>query len=254
MIVQLYGEWAERAQDPKDYAGAVAGCQAHADTVVRSGTHAGKQVRRAIVNKGLALYIDIPDAFFFPGTVTVDGQAMRARQAELRINDPFDGHGILTATPEIERKGRKVEEFLRHPGRYWTDGLVTAPEEQVRRAIDLYWLGIDPNFDKMPEREQYRIKQMVSQPPTVEDISGFIDYGKCTQSGNVLVVEADQSYGFEDTDDQYEELPFLVALYDPQYYHLPFSGPYGSLGANDAAERDARIRNQKPPKRLGWNK
>ncbi len=44
-----------------------------------------------------------------------------------------------------------------------------------------------------------------------------------------------------------------MALYDPQYYHVPFSGPYGSLGTRDDKARDERIKNQKPPQRMGWN-
>ncbi|WP_411120338.1 hypothetical protein [Streptomyces sp. 058-1L] len=90
MIVQLYGEWVERAQGPKSYAGAVAGCQPHADQVVRTGIFDGKHVRRAIVSRGLALYVDIPDAFFGnrDAVITIDGQRLPA-VPELRGERPL---------------------------------------------------------------------------------------------------------------------------------------------------------------------
>lgn len=254
MIVQLYGEWAQRSDEPMTYQGAVANCQAFADRQKKVDVmgQQAKRFERTMINKGLALYVDIPDKFFGE-----DLASPEPGNPELRLNaldrDPYDRRSCLDHHPSDE------------PGRWWTDGLVTIPEDVLRKAIDAYWsLGEDLEQESPEVREMARkLKERVG-PPRVEDVSGLIDYARCEQSGPVLVVEGKRSWGedtrsftFEDPAGLAEELPSLVALTDPQYYHLPLTGPYGRQGDLDEVERRETAQKNKEewmkkPQRLGW--
>ncbi|MFE0381811.1 hypothetical protein ACFW1M_41070 [Streptomyces inhibens] len=96
-------------------------------------------------------------------------------------------------------------------------------------------------------------EQCWEQLPMVEDLAGFIDYSQCQRSGPVLVVESADNWRFENPASRTEAMPFLVALFDPQYYHLPITGPYGRRGDIAEAERKARVEGGEAQQRLGWN-
>lgn len=234
MIVQLNGEWAESAPDPMTHEEAVAtGCQAFAD---RQTKGEGRWTRTMISN-GLARFIDIPD-----GLLTF---AEHDAEPKLLSDDSFD---IV------------LREQRRHSVRKnWTDGLVTAPEQVLREALDAFWIEEwsmkAPEYRDASAEEREEIRQRHGQfhiPAVgIGRISLFIDFTQCQQTGPVLVVEQD-SWRFENPASYTERMPFLVALTDPHYYGYSSGSPYGSWGAAKEQERKDRIANEKQPLREGW--
>jgi hypothetical protein len=164
-------------------------------------------------------------------------------EREIRLNDVYDGRGSFDDVLSKQRRHNVVKN--------WTDGLITPPEQVLREALDAYWSAKGPPYEEASAEDREMIRRMRPETPTIEDISGLIDFTKRQQTGPVLVVEKD-SWRFEEPASRSEKLPFLVALTDPHYYHLPFTGPYGSLGDAMERERLDRIANQKPSLRTGW--
>lgn len=219
MIFQLYGEWAECSPVALSYeAAAATGCQALAD---RRKKHfsGGRKGQRPMTNKGLVLYIDVPEALkdeILPSAVTLDHVLRSQRAAGVR--------------------------------RAWTDGLITAPEPVLREALTAFWTMKNPDYELIPVQWQEGMKR--AKPPSIENLSGLIDYSQCQYSGPVLAVE-DDSWRFEDPADRAEMLPFLVALSDPHHYRLPLTGPYGSWGVFPEQREDRAAAHVAPP-RLVW--
>ncbi|MGW1996799.1 hypothetical protein [Embleya sp. NPDC001921] len=233
MIIQLYGEWTGRSDTVTGYEQAVAGCPELADRHKEYVTSGRRRFERAMLDKGLALYIDVPHHL-----LGFDDSGARGI-AEIRPNS-WDG-GFLN--------------FEVGGGRHWTDGLVTAPESVLWQAIHAYWSVKVPAYEgaSAQERQAYRRGRLPSEAkgvPTIEDLSGLIDYTRCEQSGPVLVVKG-WNMEFEHPDSRDEELPFLVALSDPLRHPVPLTGPYGSGGDRDETARLERIRNQDSPMRMG---
>ncbi|MEU0939088.1 hypothetical protein [Embleya sp. NPDC005971] len=233
MIIQLYGEWTGRSDTVAGYEKAVAGCPSLAYRHREHVAAGGRKFEHTMVDKGLALYIDVPHHL-----LGFDDSGARGI-AEIKPNN-WDG-GFLT--------------FEVGGGRHWTDGLVTAPESVLWQAIHAYWSVKVPEYEgaSARERQAYRRGRLPSATkgvPTIEDLSGLIDYNRCRQSGPVLVAKG-WSMEFEEPDGRGEELPFLVALSDPLRHPAPLTGPYGSGGDRDETARLERIRNQDSPMRMG---
>ncbi|MFF4369462.1 hypothetical protein [Streptomyces sp. NPDC001594] len=220
VIFQLYGEWAECSPAPATYeAAARSGCQTFADRRKEYFLSGGRNCERSMANKGLVLYIHVPDAL----------------GDEIRPNGATLDH-VVRAQRE---KGVR---------RAWSDGFITAPEPVLREALEAFWSIKNPDYEIVPA--QWREGMRRAKPPSIENLSGLIDYSRCRQSGPVLVVEED-SWRFEDPADRGEELPFLVALSDPHYYCLPLTGPYGSWGVLPEQRKHLAAAHV-TPERLAW--
>ncbi|MFI1583347.1 hypothetical protein [Embleya sp. NPDC020630] len=232
MIIQLYGEWTQRSDTPANYARAVAGCQEVADRQRKYFTADGQKHERSMVNKGLALYIDVPH--------------------HLLGFDDSGARGIAEIKPNNWDSG--FLSFAVGGRRSWTDGVVTAPESVLWAAIHAYWSVRVPEYADASarERQAYRRGHLPSGAkgvPSIEDLSGLIDYTRCRRSGPVVVV-AGRHVEFEEPADRQEELPFLVALTDP-LHEPPLTGPYSYRGDHDDTARLARIRKLEPQSRTG---
>ncbi|MGC0417189.1 hypothetical protein [Embleya sp. AB8] len=231
MIVQLYGEWTRRSDTSANYEQAVAGCQEFADRQKKAFTADGRRHERAMVNKGLALYLDVPHHL-----LGFDDSGARGI-AEVRPND-WDS-GFLSFHVGCRRS--------------WTDGVVTAPESVLWEAIHAYWSIRVAGYAEASARERQACRRGLSPSgakgvPSAEDLSGLIDYTRCRQSGPVVVV-AGRHVEFEEPADPHEQLPFLVALSDP-LHPLPHTGPYSFRGDGDRA-RPQRTGRLEPPLRMG---